>query len=177
LQKGFADLELRASEWFGQEGIDAERQSTVRSVDMRYAGQSYELTVPCPAGVIDVAAIAGLRDGFERAHQSVYGYVATEEPIQVTTLRLEAVGHVPKVALKPQAATSEPVEGAIVDRREVWLPEAGGFVACPIYDRRRLGPGHKVRGPAIIDQMDSTTLVLPGQTTTVDAYLNLIIEG
>ena len=53
-------------------------------------------------------------------------------------------------------------------RRQVWLPEAGGFVDCPLYDRERLGPGHALHGPAIVEQMDSTTLVLPGQTATVD---------
>jgi N-methylhydantoinase A len=66
---------------------------------------------------------------------------------------------------------------AITARRQVWLPEAGGFVDCPLYDRERLGPGHALHGPAIVEQMDSTTLVLPGQTATVDPYLNLIIEG
>jgi N-methylhydantoinase A len=56
------------------------------------------------------------------------------------------------------------------------LPEAGGFTDCPIYDRERLGNGHQVAGPAVIDQMDSTTLILPKQVATVDPYLNLVIE-
>jgi N-methylhydantoinase A len=64
----------------------------------------------------------------------------------------------------------------VVGERRVWLPEAGDVVACPVHDRDRLGPGHVVRGPAIIEQMDSTTLVLPGQAATVDAWLNLMIE-
>ncbi|WP_439495223.1 hydantoinase/oxoprolinase family protein [Bosea sp. (in: a-proteobacteria)] len=177
IEQGYAGLELRAAEWFEQEAIAAERRSVIRSIDMRYGGQGYELTVPCPSGAIDAAAIAGLRADFERAHKQVYGYIAAEEPVQVTTLRVEAVGLVPKVDLKPQAPATGPAEAAIVDRREVWLPEAGGFTLCPIYDRQQLGPGHRVPGPAILDQMDSTTLVLPGQTATVDAYLNLIIEG
>jgi N-methylhydantoinase A len=177
IEQGFAGLELRAAEWFKQEAIATERRSVIRSIDMRYGGQGYELTVPCPNGAIDAAVIAGLRADFERAHKQVYGYIAAEEPVQVTTLRVEAVGLVPKVDLKPQAPATGPAEDAIIDRREVWLPEAGGFTLCPIYDRQQLGPGHRVPGPAILDQMDSTTLVLPGQTATVDAYLNLIIEG
>jgi N-methylhydantoinase A len=177
LQQGFASLEERAEAWFAQEAIEPRRRSVIRAVDLRYGGQGYELTVRCPAGPIDAAAIKALREGFERAHRQVYGYIAEEEPIQVTTLRLEAVGLVPKAEFKPQPKAKTPVETALVARREVWLPETGGFTACPIYDREKLGPGHRIAGPAIVDQMDSTTLVLPGQTATVDPYLNLIIEG
>jgi N-methylhydantoinase A len=68
------------------------------------------------------------------------------------------------------------VAEAINGRREVWLPEAGGFTDCPLYDRDRLGPGHEFAGPAIVEQMDCTTLVLPGQRVTVDAWLNLLVE-
>jgi N-methylhydantoinase A len=65
----------------------------------------------------------------------------------------------------------------VVGEREVWLVEAGGFVACPVYDRERLGPGHRIAGPAVIEQMDATTVLLPGQTAVVDGLLNLIVEG
>ncbi len=177
MESGFAGLEERAQDWFAQEAIPEARRSLIRSVDMRYGGQGYELTVPCPAGPIDAAALVKLRAEFERIHKQVYGYIAAEEPVQVTTLRIEAVGLVPKADLKAYPSATEPVEKAITGHREVWLPETGGFTHCPIYDRERLGPGHKVTGPAIIDQMDSTTLVLPQQVATVDAHLNLIIEG
>ena len=177
MESGFAGLEERAQDWFAQEAIPEARRSLIRSVDMRYGGQGYELTVPCPAGPIDAAALVKLRAEFERIHKQVYGDIAAEEPVQVTTLRIEAVGLVPKADLKAYPSATEPVEKAITGHREVWLPETGGFTHCPIYDRERLGPGHKVTGPAIIDQMDSTTLVLPQQVATVDAHLNLIIEG
>ena len=62
-------------------------------------------------------------------------------------------------------------------KRDVWLAESGGFVSCPVYEREKLSPGHGIEGPAVIEQMDATTLVLPGQTATVDAYLNMILEG
>ena len=66
---------------------------------------------------------------------------------------------------------------AIVGQREVWLPEAGGFVACPVYDRDRLDAGNRIAGPAIVEQMDATTVVLPGMTARVEPYLNLILEA
>ena len=175
LEAAFAQLEARAGDWFAQEGIGDDRRQVLRAVDMRYGGQGYELTVPCPAGPIDAAAIAALRAGFEAAHRQVYGYVAEEEPVQVTTLRLEAVGLVPKAELPAPPAATTPASAAVTGHREVWLPEAGGFTTCPLYDREKLAPGHAVAGPAVIDQMDSTTLVLPGQVATVDAHLNLMI--
>jgi N-methylhydantoinase A len=58
----------------------------------------------------------------------------------------------------------------------VWLAEVPGFVRCTVYDREKLGPGHRIAGPAVIEQMDATTLVLPGQRAVVDAYVNLIVE-
>lgn len=177
IETGFAGLQERAEEWFAQEAIPAERRSLLRSIDMRYGGQGFELTVPCPPGAIDAAALVRLRAEFERLHKQVYGYVAAEEPVQVTTLRVEAIGLVPKADLKAYPPAARTSTDAIIGWREVWLPEAGGFTHCPLYNRELLGPGHVVTGPAIIDQMDSTTLVLPKQTASVDAHLNLILEG
>jgi N-methylhydantoinase A len=176
IEAGFVQLEQRAAAWFALEAIAPERRVVARSVDMRYGGQGYELTVPCPDGAIDAAAIATLRAAFERAHRQVYGYVADEEPIQVTTLRLEATGLVPKAELPAHPSATTQAATAIIGERQVYLPETGGFTACPVYDRERLGPGHVVGGPAIVEQMDSTTLLLPGQVATVDAHLNLLID-
>jgi N-methylhydantoinase A len=177
IEAAFAELHIRADAWFVSEGIAPGDRQVLRSVDLRYGGQGFELNVECPSGALGEAAIAALRAGFERAHRQTYGYVSESEPIHLTTLRLEAVGRVPKARLAeyPSAPTGE--RDAIAARRQVWLPEAGGFVDCPLYDRERLGPGHVLHGPAIVEQMDSTTLVLPGQTATADHYLNLIIEG
>lgn len=176
LQSGFGELEQDISHWFEEEQIEEERRSVTRALDMRYGGQGFELTVPCPAGKIDTNAIELLRKAFEDAHQLAYGYIATNEPVQVTTLRVSAAGRIRKAEFRAQPEAVTKAEDAIDGTREVWIPESGGFTACPLYDREKLGPGHAVDGPAIINQMDSTTLVLPGQTARVDSYLNLIIE-
>jgi N-methylhydantoinase A len=62
-------------------------------------------------------------------------------------------------------------------RRDVWLAEAGGFVACPVYDREKLGAGNRIVGPAIVEQMDATTVVLPGMVAWVEPYMNLVLEA
>ncbi len=175
LGRAFADLEKRVEAWFDQEAIEPAQRAVSRSLDMRYGGQGYELSIPCPLGKIDEAAIALLHSRFEQAHLQAYGYASKDEPVQVVTLRVEAVGLVPKAEFRAQPVAAGCASGAIEGARRVWLPEAGGFAECSIYDRERLGHGHCISGPAIIDQMDSTTLILPGQVATVDAYLNLVI--
>jgi N-methylhydantoinase A len=176
LATDFADLERQATQWFDREGIALANRSTARSVDLRYHGQAYELTIDCPDGPITDALLAEVKLRFEAAHTQMYGYASPNEPINVIALRLEATGRVPKARLVSQPPATAPVADAIIGERKVWMPEAHDFVPCQLYDRTKLGPGHVVLGPAIIEQMDSTTLVLPGQTATVDSYLNLLLE-
>ena len=173
----FTELEARVAKWFVEEGIEPARRVVNRAIDMRYGGQGYELTIPCPPGPVGAETFPALARAFEEEHRRLYGYAAGNEPIQLITLRIEAVGLVPKAEFLHRSPTTKPVEEALSGRRAVWLPESDGFTACDIFDRRRLDCGHRIEGPAVIDQMDSTTLVLPGQTATVDAALNLLIEG
>jgi N-methylhydantoinase A len=97
--------------------------------------------------------------------------------VQAVTFRLEAVAAVRRAELHPQSRATSDVSAAITGRRDVWLAEARSFVPCPVYDREKLGPGHQFTGPAVVEQMDATTLVLTGQTAQVDPYLNLIVES
>jgi N-methylhydantoinase A len=177
MRETFAGLEGQAAAWFGRERIAPAGRSLRRTVDMRYVGQNYELPVPFPEGGDGPALLAALRVGFERAHEQMYGYVAAEEPIQAVTFRLEAIGAVKQAELRRHEPATRPAEAAITGRRPVWLAEARDFVTCPVFDRDALAPGHRVAGPAIVEQMDATTVLLPGQTASVDPYLNLIVEG
>ncbi|MCC7282937.1 MAG: hydantoinase/oxoprolinase family protein, partial [Acetobacteraceae bacterium] len=105
------------------------------------------------------------------------GFTAPGQPVQVTTLRAAACIDLDKARLDRHPPAPAAAALAVTGRREVWLAEAGGIVACPLFERDRLGPGHDIEGPAIIEQMDCTTLVLPGQHARVDPFLNLLIEG
>ncbi|MGI4816248.1 MAG: hydantoinase/oxoprolinase family protein [Janthinobacterium lividum] len=175
LQDVVTDLERQAALWFEEEHIEASQRLVRRSMDMRYAGQSHELSVECPPGDITAATIHLLKSRFEAIFKQVYGYLAEEERIQVVTCRLEATGIVPKAALPAEEPASTPVEDALTGSREVYLDEINGFVKCPIYWRDKLRPGHTVTGPCIVDQMDTTTLILPNQVATVDRYLTLAV--
>ena len=110
------------------------------------------------------------------AHQRLYGFVAEDEPIQLVTFRAEATGIVRKADIRPAADAGPDPRAAEFGRRDVWLRESGAFVSCPLYDRERLAAGNRIEGPAIVEQMDATTLIVPGATATVDPYLNLMLE-
>ncbi len=173
----FSDLDRRAQAWFTAENIPANDRRMSRTIDMRYAGQNYELPVPMPDNLEGDALLGALRESFEQAHKQMYGYTAPEEPMQAVTFRIEATGAVRQAELRDQPPATTPLESALMAKRDVWLAEASSFISCPVYDREKLGPGHRITGPAIVEQMDATTVLLPGQTATVDPYLNIIVEG
>jgi N-methylhydantoinase A len=176
IEDGFAELERRATMWLEQEGIPPDRRLLKRSVDMRYAGQNFELNVSAPPGSTTAGSVAALLEGFGRAHDQMYGYTAPEEPVQAVTFRVEAVGVVPRAELRSGQYAGEGAGGAVVGRRDVYMPEADGYVGAPVYDRTRLGAGNRLSGPAVIEQMDSTTLILPGQVASADPFGNLVVE-
>jgi N-methylhydantoinase A len=176
IEAAFAALAQQAEAWFAEETIAPDARRLLRTVDMRYAGQNYELAVPLPDGPVAPATLDLLARGFAEAHQRLYGFVAENEPVQLVTFRLEATGLVSKATLKAHLLEGADARPAIREQRNVWLAESRDFVACPVYARDDLRAGNRFSGPAIIEQMDATTLVLPGMTARVDAWLNLILE-
>jgi N-methylhydantoinase A len=177
IERDFAALDAKVAAWFAHEEAPSDRRQVTYTADMRYVGQGHTLNVACARGATPDEFVAALRGKFEQQHEQMYGFIAANEPVQITTLRAAAAVEVDKASLAPQQAAVRPVASAIVGQRDVYLPEAGGFVSCPLYSRDQLGPGHAFEGPAIVEQMDATTLVLPGQRAFVDPYLNLMIEG
>ena len=122
------------------------------------------------------ATIERLGAGFGATHERLYGFLAEDEPMQLVTFRAEATGIVRKADVRPSADAGPDPGKAEFGRREVWLRETGAFVSCPLYDRERLRAGNRIQGPAIVEQMDATTLIVPDATVNVDQYLNLLIE-
>jgi len=142
---------------------------------MRYVGQNFELTVE--AGDDRSLDAKTLRDAFLREHERVYGYAAPDEPVQIVALRLTAFGdhELPPSPALPSAASDDPKE-ARIGERAVYFEEMREFQTTPVYRRERLRAGHRVPGPAIVEQMDSTTVILIGQEARVDERANLIVQ-
>ena len=138
--------------------------SFVRKIDLRYVGQSFELTIP---------AGDDLLERFHAEHDRTYGFSAPEEPVEVVSLRLTSVGTIAKPPPRPLEAGGkvEPKE-----HRPVYFAESDGYVDCPIYDRYALPAAATLTGPAIVEEFDSTTVVHPGYVALVDEAGNLLIE-
>jgi N-methylhydantoinase A len=175
IAQAFEDLDQQACTWLDHEAVPLFRRRHARAFDMRYVGQNFELTVAEPAGTSPVDAPA-LHRAFLREHERVYGYAAPDEPVQIVALRLTAFAdrELPPMPVLPAAATADPRE-ARTGERAVYFEEARDFVATPIYRRERLRAGHRLVGPAIVEQMDSTTVIPGGQEARVDERANLVI--
>ena len=141
---------------------------------MRYQHQGYQLAVDCPADLSDDGKPA-LKAAFDAAHKRVYGASAPGEDAEVVTFRVIAEIEVPKLAV-PEIEGGGDAADALVGTRPLYDPDRKEFADANIYDRARLRAGNTFTGPAIVQQFDSTTVVLAAMTCTVDPCGNLIIE-
>ena len=157
-----------------QESAVAGDAMVARSADARYVGQGYEVTVPIPRGRLDGAALARVQASFHEVYAARYGYANPAEPVEVVTWKLSAVGGSPRIALAKSGASSADVRRKAT--RRAYFPEARGYTDTPVYDRYELAAGTSLTGPAIVEERESTTVLPPGVTATVDEYANLIAE-
>jgi N-methylhydantoinase A len=172
----YDDLAAEGCARLEREGVSHTEMSFLRQIEMRYVGQSYELTLTVPAGELSQEKIAHVVEQFNDEHDRVYGYSSPGEPTEFVNLRLTAMGNISK----PKHEEVEPLgpdglNAALQGRRSVYFAEAGGLVDCPIYTRHKLGSGAALDGPAIVTEMDSTTVLHPGSQMKVDRYGNLLI--
>jgi len=148
------------------EGVSPDHITLHRELDMRYRGQSYELTVPLTPH---------FADDFHSAHHQAYGHSEPSAPVEIVNVRLRAVGSVASPPL-PEAEIGPPDPSpALSDRRPLVLND-GRIAEVPFYRGERLRPGHVIPGPAIIAQKDTTTFLSPTDRATVDRHYNLIVE-
>ena len=163
----FADMERDA-----EHVLEQRSAAYVREVDLRYAGQGYELTVPF--GRVAGRGIAGAREEFERLYARRYGMASPGEALEATTWRLTAVVETPAVEL-PRIPVVEG-EGGKAGTRMAYFPECGGYTETGVLDRSRLAPGQVVEGPVIVEERESTTVLPPGVKAVVDAYGSLLVS-
>ena len=159
LESAFAALEREGAAMLDRAGIAPQQRRFERSVDARYARQSYELVIPVSQRPLDAAALAGIAELFHERHLSTYGHENRKEPVQIVSVRLAAIAAMAPLAIrdKPAPARSDPIKG----KRRLWFRRIGPVDAA-IYDRALMPAGLKVRGPGVIESVESTILVPPG---------------
>jgi N-methylhydantoinase A len=169
----FAELESQALRDLRDEGFAHDSIAIERGLDMRYAGQGYEITIPCDYP-LEAQSLAHLRSRFDDSHGRMFGHTAPEEPVEIVSYRLRAIGRVPPVELPRHRREGRPLSAALRETRRARFN--GRDLDCPVYQREKLDVGLSFAGPAIIDQLDATTLIPPGQTARVDEFRNLLID-
>lgn len=173
-----AELEARALEQLRRDGIAEDRIELLRFADCRYVGQGYELRAAGGAGPVDRDFVAGLAKAFSEAHQREYGRHFPDKAVELVNLRVVGVGRIPRVdppVLVRGSAIPDPQ--AKVGTRRVVFEVAGSPQALEttVWRRDALKAGNQVQGPAIVEQMDSTTVIPPDVSARVDAAGNLLI--
>jgi N-methylhydantoinase A len=169
-----AALRAQADAWFDAEQIEVAQQDVRLVLDMRYVGQNFELTVPVPSWPASLPSANLLREAFLVAHERSYGFHSGAAPIEVVNLRLDTAGRHPVGA---QVATAMALpEGRLARSTRDVTYEGVGTVSAQVLWRGALQPGDKVEGPAIIEQLDATIVLHPGDRGTVDRSGGLILE-
>ena len=137
----------------------------IRQVDMRYRGQAYEITVPW-------LGVEGSVEAFHEKHEALYGF-RSDDAVEIVNLRVTAIGIVPKPEIKAEEMKEYTPKPDYY--REVYFD---GWMRTPIYQRNKLKAGARIDGPAVIEDYDTTIVILPDYTAVVDCYRNIrIVRG
>nr|WP_276515506.1 hypothetical protein [Ancylobacter defluvii] len=165
----FAELEKEALARLTHEGVAEADILLQRSIDMMYRGQWRSLAVNAPR---PLGKIADLVESFHSEHKREYNFRRDDAPVSFFRLNLKAIGVVPKAEFAVHAPTGVIPEPA--SHRRVWFDGEG--LDTPVYARDTLPCGFAFEGPAIVEQLDSTTVVPPGARAEVDKFLNIVIR-
>ena len=176
MRGGLEALSREGTEWLDRQQMEFLKRHSYWSADIRYLGQSFDLTVSLDADVLADNSGAAIRQRFNRVYEQVYGYKDEAAALEILDVRATAVG----VTLKPKiASVAMSAEGkrgaAALRKRRIFLD--GKYWEAQVFDRDSLPSGAQFKGPAIVEQYDTTTLVPDGFAVTVDRFGNLIGEA
>ena len=174
LEEEFHGMEQLARAELVEESLPADAMAARRFLDVRYVGQSFELTVDCPSLTGRGDLTRSIASEFYAAHLQRFGYADRALPVEVVNLRLKLELAVDKPLLEPAADCGSDASHAAIGNAEVVFTQ--GAVDTTLYDRDRLQTGNRIAGPALLLQLDTTIVVPPGWAGVVDPYGNLLLE-
>ncbi|CAH1652253.1 hydantoinase/oxoprolinase family protein [Chelatococcus asaccharovorans] len=172
------DAIFREMEHQGREEIEAAAPGKLEiqlkyAADMRYVGQEHAVTVEVPVDAFARRDSAAIKTAFDAVHAARYGYSSQDEQAEIVSLRLSAIGHIVKPSLAAVPEAQHGIDAALIGIRVVDFGALGGRHDTPVYDRARLAAGHRITGPALIQEYASTTVLPPGDVARVDTQGNL----
>ncbi|MFE3201845.1 hydantoinase/oxoprolinase family protein [Embleya sp. NPDC055664] len=174
----FDELAGKAGDALDKEGFAAEDHRYVRTADLRYFGQAFEVRVPVPDGPFTAELADTVAESFHAAHEQLYGYNFrgdASQPVEWVNLRVTGVGPIRRPELRELPGREDDVERARTGTRAVCFVDRDGYVDTAVYARPELAPGDLVVGPAIIEEFGSTIPIHPGFAARVDAYGNVVV--
>jgi N-methylhydantoinase A len=178
----FAEMEEEGRALLARAGVAPGKVAVSRIAEMRYLGQGHEVEAAVPLGKLSAVSLAKITASFEASYRALYHRLPQGVPIEALNWRVTVSGPDPKTKLggharpdragRRAASRGKPVKGT----RRAYFAERGGFVVTPVYDRYALTPGMTLKGPAIVEERESTAVIGPGGRARVDAGLALIVE-
>jgi len=171
LRKGFDELKTQAAQYIEEEGFPVNNIEMYLSADMNYVSQAFQVEVPVDEKWLTTEGFSEIEKGFHRTHHLVYGHSDESSPTQIMSLRVTVVGTLTKPTfneLEKSAAHPQPT-----GRRDIYCD--GKSWQASIYERRELRWGSRIDGPAIVEQADSTVVILDNYVGNVDRYGNIVI--
>jgi len=158
-------------------GPDSSDTFMRRAADMRYVGQEHAVTVELPTELFDVGDREAIKRRFDAIHAVRYGYSSPAEAAEIVSLRCTVTARLRKPEFEPSASGSPEISpNAFTEERQVYFADVDGYVSTPVYARDGLMFQNRLRGPALVEEYASTTVVFPSDLLEVDQYGNLVIE-
>ena len=164
-------LRGEATAWLESEGVEPAAHEFDYVADCRYYRQDIQMSIPIDVDdLVDGSGLAEIKDDFKARHDRQFGF-SLDAPLEIANLRVIGKGTLEGVAIEEQPLGDAEPSGARIDTSEVYFD--GSYVETPIYDRAELRPGNEVSGPAIVVEDDSTVVIQPDHTATIDRYANI----
>jgi N-methylhydantoinase A len=168
----FDEMQYEGNKHLKSEGISQDRIRYLFSLDLRYLKQYHEITVEITATELQQANFDAIADRFHRQHNNLYGYSLEDEgtPVELINIRLVCIGKTKKPSFKQEDYDGADPYGALKKRRNIFLPRKEKLQSVDVYDGRKLKFGNQISGPAIVEQVNTTTLITSEYSLMVDKY-------
>lgn len=177
IESAYAEHEMSGRQQLVSAGADPAKITVIRSCDMRYVGQGYEISVSYPSSAGSETIANVLLDAFNKEYRLLFGREIPGVPVEVLNWRGAVRAESPPLSLRSASTKgSHNLKAALSGTRPIYLPESADYVDVPVYNHDKLPSGAEFTGPAIVEQKESTSIVIPGSSVKVDDQLNLIIN-
>jgi N-methylhydantoinase A len=175
LNRQYQELDQKTLNAMREQGVANEKVKIIRSAQIRYIGQTYEVETPVPCGEIGVKGLEEILSNFHNEHAKEYGFSEKRFPTAFVNLRSTAIGVVDKPKFGGLNSRNELADNAHIENRDVFF-EDYGFITTEVFDRKFLPTGFRIKGPAVVEDISSTTVIPPEMQAEIDGYGNLIVS-